>query len=261
MDEARFGFGKNWRNFLSAISEERVKAAERTLQEMLGLDDFHGRRFPDIGSGSGLFSLAARRLGAEVYSFDYDEDSVTCTRTLKQAHRPDDAGWTVQQGDILDQDYVSQLDQYDIVYSWGVLHHTGVMWKAIDNAARLVGPGGQLFIAIYNDQGWISHYWLTVKRLWNASALPRPAILLLHAPYLYFGRALLRFVRAKGRLDRGMSLWYDMIDWLGGLPFEVAQAEEVINFAINRSFEVRKLKTCGKRHGCNEFVFERRAHG
>jgi 2-polyprenyl-6-hydroxyphenyl methylase/3-demethylubiquinone-9 3-methyltransferase len=76
----RFRFGKNWSSFLKTINEERIIEAENSLKKMLGINDLKDKDFLDIGSDSGLFSLAAMRLGARrVYSFDYDPDSVACT--------------------------------------------------------------------------------------------------------------------------------------------------------------------------------------
>ncbi len=78
----RFEFGANWNRFLAVLNDERIAQAEESLKRMLEVDNLQGKSFLDIGSGSGLFSLAARRLGARVYSFDYDPKSVACTREL-----------------------------------------------------------------------------------------------------------------------------------------------------------------------------------
>lgn len=164
----RFKFGKNWSLFLSSLDEKRIRTAEHSLTEMLELPDLTGKRFLDIGSGSGLFSLAARRLGATVHSFDYDPDSVACTAELKRRFFPSDLLWTVEEGSVLDKKYMDSLGSFDIVYSWGVLHHTGQMWQALDNIWKSVADEGKLFIAIYNDMGSQSNRWRWINRRVNA---------------------------------------------------------------------------------------------
>lgn len=114
-DPNRFAFGANWSRFLSLLNEQRIAEAEQSLRELLGVADLRGKRFLDIGSGSGLFSLAARRLGAEVHSFDYDPQSVACTQELRRRYYPDDPTWRVEQGSVLDSDYLAQLGQFDVV--------------------------------------------------------------------------------------------------------------------------------------------------
>src|SRR5881296_1627768 len=133
-EELRFEFGSNWRKFLAVLDERRVAEAENSLRRMLDAETLVGKSFLDIGSGSGLFSLAARRMGARVFSFDYDTRSVACTRELRRRHFPSDPQWTVAEGSVLDEEYLRSLGPFDIVYSWGVLHHTGNMWKAMGNA-------------------------------------------------------------------------------------------------------------------------------
>src|SRR5918911_286314 len=120
----RFEFGRNWAKFLALLNEQRIADAENSLRQMLECEDLKGRSFLDIGSGSGLFSLAARRLGARVHSFDYDPHSVACTMELRRRFCPEDAAWTVETGSALDADYLKRLGRFDVVYSWGVLHHT-----------------------------------------------------------------------------------------------------------------------------------------
>ena len=115
----RFEFGANWARFLLTLNDERIQLAEESLRNMLKMENLHGKTFLDIGSGSGLFSLAARRLGAKVHSFDFDKQSVACTAELKQRFFPDNSDWVVEEGSVLDTDYLSQLGQFDVVYSWG----------------------------------------------------------------------------------------------------------------------------------------------
>ena len=264
----RFGFGANWRKFLAVLTEERIAQAEASLAEMLEVRSLEGRTFLDIGCGSGLFSLAARRLGAEVRSFDFDPDSVACSNQLKQTYFPGDERWQVSRGSILDLDYVRALGRYDVVYSWGVLHHTGQMWQAIENAASAVVQGGTLFIAIYNDQGAQTTWWRAVKRTYNrlptAGRLPYALVIGTLLECAAFGVSLARlqprrfFERWTSYHNiRGMSRWHDMVDWIGGFPFEVATPEAVFDFCVKKDLILRRLKTCGGKMGCNEFVFEK----
>ena len=123
----RFKFGKNWKYFLQSLSEDKIIAAIKSMQEYLEIQNLDGKTFLDIGCGSGLMSLAARRLGAKVLSFDYDQNSVECTRFLKELYFKDDINWTIEEGSVLNKDYLRSIGKFDFVYSWGVLHHTGSM--------------------------------------------------------------------------------------------------------------------------------------
>lgn len=268
-DAARFEFGRNWARFLSLIDEERVRVAEASLRELLDAETLGGRSFLDVGSGSGLFSLAARRLGARVHSFDYDADSVACTAELKRRYFPDDAQWTIERGSALDAGYLEKLGSFDVVYSWGVLHHTGNMWTALDLVHRRVAQGGQLAIAIYNDAGGRSRRWRAIKRFYVS--LPRPLRPVLAAVVMVPGelRALAGAVLGGrpseyvdswtryGAVKRGMSRWRDHIDWVGGYPYEAARADQIFAFFRSRGYDLTQLRCSSGLLGCNEFVFTR----
>ncbi len=262
----RFEFGKNWTRFLDVLDDPRIARARESLKQMLEVEHLEGKGFLDIGSGSGLFSLAARQLGARVHSFDYDPHSVACTRELRRRYFNNDSEWKIEEGSALDADYAKSLGTYDVVYSWGVLHHTGDMWRALGNAQLAVKPGAKLFIAIYNDLGSRSRRWKWIKKTYNE--LPR----FLKSPYAIAviapeeAKALLRslvllrpveYVRSWTcyEANRGMSRWHDIIDWVGGYPYEFAKPEEIFDFYRGHGFQLTKMKCGGVGLGCNQFVF------
>lgn len=261
----RFEFGKNWEGFLSVLDEERILEAEESLKRMLDVENLEGKRFVDVGSGSGLFSLAARRLGAHVVSFDYDPASVRCTTHLRERFFNHDTSWVVHEGSVLDEEFLGSLGTFDIVYSWGVLHHTGAMWDALANVVSLVQDGGRLFIAIYNDQGRKSVGWRRVKQVYCANEAGRILILAWYFPLFIAKGFVLDLMQRKNplrryreyRSNRGMSIFHDWIDWLGGYPFEVARPDQVFSFYRERGFELQRLVTMGGGLGCNQYVFVR----
>ena len=269
--EERFEFGKNWAQFLELLNDDRIASAELSLKELLDLPTLAGRSFLDIGSGSGLFSLAARRLGARVYSFDYDVHSVNCTAELKRRFFPQDDQWTVAQGSALDTDYLSRLGTFDVVYSWGVLHHTGDMWQALANVDALVKPGGHLALALYNDAGGRSVIWTGLKRTYLK--LPRPlrpafaALSILPMELRMIASAVAKlqpseYVRlwtGYSNARRGMNRWRDVIDWVGGYPYEYAKTDKVFDFYRTRGYRMTRLKCSAGSLGCNEFVFRKGA--
>jgi 2-polyprenyl-6-hydroxyphenyl methylase/3-demethylubiquinone-9 3-methyltransferase len=190
---------------------------------------------------------------------------VGCTQELKRRYFPN-GSWAVEQGSVLDAAYLDRLGKWDVVYSWGVLHHTGAMWKALDLASRVVDRSGTLFIAIYNDQGVVSRLWTLVKRLYNSGVIGRSIVLAIFVPWWVIKGVLVDLIRLKNplvryreyRRMRGMSALVDWKDWLGGYPFEVATPDAIVEFFRERGFSLTRLLRRGG-HGCNEFVFTRLA--
>jgi 2-polyprenyl-3-methyl-5-hydroxy-6-metoxy-1,4-benzoquinol methylase len=265
-----FAFGRNWQDFLRTFDDERVRIAEVSLTEFLGTTDLQGKSFLDIGCGSGLFSSAAFALRADrIVSFDVDPQSVACCRSLREkAGSP--ANWTVLEGSVLDGDFMAGLGTFDVVYSWGVLHHTGSMWQAVERAAALVKPQGYYYIALYSkilgrngSASWIHGFWLGVKRFYNAHPLVAKSVMLPLAMSAYLamvaakGENPMRHVR-RYKSHRGMSWKTDAIDWLGGYPYEFATVEEVFRFVKNTfpEFNLVNLKVTGGR-GLNWYLFRR----
>jgi SAM-dependent methyltransferase len=263
---SRFRFGANWTRFLAVVDEARIADAEASLRDMLGVPNLRDLRFLDIGCGSGLFSLAARRLGARVHSFDFDLQSVACTQELKRRYFVDDNAWSVEQGSALDRHFVERLGPFDVVYSWGVLHHTGAMWVGIENAISRVAASGKLFIAIYNDQGWKSHAWWFIKWIYNKlpGLLKTPFVLgvslITHLLVIIKYTIKLQPMTAvrpllSDRRERGMSARYDAVDWIGGFPYEFATFDTLVEYLAARGFGLINHRRIGS-HGCNQLVFQ-----
>ncbi|GAK52698.1 3-demethylubiquinone-9 3-methyltransferase [Candidatus Moduliflexus flocculans] len=252
----RFAFGENWQKFLTTLTEAQIIAAETALKTMLSVESLAGKTMLDIGAGSGLHSLAARRLGARVVSFDFDAQAVACVNSLKQRFFPNDANWRIMQGSALDVDFMRAAGMFDLVYSWGVLHHTGEMWKAIELAAERVAPGGVLFLAIYNAH-WTAPIWKQIKYCYNISPpLVRRLLIQLFSGLKFVG-AWLTTGQSPLKTSRGMAFRTDVIDWLGGYPYEYASIDAIVRVVEAKGFQIHKVVPTAGWTGCNQFVFHR----
>lgn len=263
----RFEFGNNWSDFLKHLDNERIQVASEYLNEYLETKDLKGLSFLDVGCGSGLFSLAARKLGAKVYSFDFDPSSVACSMKLKNMFLQNDSDWIIKEGSVLDLNYLDSLGKFNIVYSWGVLHHTGNMWQAIENLLHLVEARGVFFIAIYNKQGWKSKFWWYIKYLYNKLPSFLHKIFALSIGLLFQAINIIKytillkpFVAIRPLLNykknRGMNFKNDIIDWIGGFPYEYATIDELNEFFIKNNFTIQKEFRTNSL-GCNQVIYRR----
>jgi SAM-dependent methyltransferase len=255
-EDLRFKFGENWSNYLLLVDEERINQATAMLSATLG--DMRDKTFLEIGSGSGIHSLSAARLGArQVFSFDNDPQSVECTREMKKRFAPG-TNWHVEQGSVLDEQYMRSLGQFDVVYSWGVLHHTGKMWKALEMATIPVRE--KLMIAIYNDQGLVSRSWAKLKKLYVKHPATRPAVTLASLGTIWGPKVLLQPHRVVSDWKswyqkRGMSAWHDVVDWAGGYPYEFSSPDEIVSFVRQRGYHLESLHKFGRIISMFEYVF------
>ena len=259
--EKRFTFGKNWSKFVdSHFNPERLEGAIRVFQDFTSLQVLSSKTFIDVGCGSGLHSLAAHKMGAKkITSFDFDPKAVDATAKLKtMAGSP--SNWAINQGSVLDLDFVSSLGKFDFVYSWGVLHHTGSVWEAIKNASTLVASEGQMYLALYSlDVQPNAEYWLKTKEKYVKSSSFRKMVM--EQSYLYryyYSSSILQriiglFTAESGR-TRGMELMTDVRDWLGGWPMEFVLDDEVVSFVDKLGYQITNIK---KGEACTEFLFKK----
>ncbi len=264
----RFAFGENWASYAQLVTQQQIDEAVGALHRLVG-DELNGKRFLDIGCGSGLHALAALRLGAvEVVAIDLDRKSVETTRKMLETHAAGKA-WRVLERSVFDLD-ASDIGRFDVVYSWGVLHHTGDMHRALRIAATLVAPGGVFVFALYRRTR-LCRFWKLEKR-WYSGAGPFGQSV---ARSIFVGlfrmvfpilnkRSFRQYVENySGR--RGMDFYHDVHDWLGGWPYESISASGVERFMGQigmreiRSFARSRRKMGLFGSGCDEYVYSSKA--
>lgn len=262
----QFDFGENWREFSDhALTPDKIRQAAEDFASFMarGAVDVRGSSFLDIGFGQGLTLLGSAATGAKVVGCDINPK---CAQVL-QLNRKHFPGVDVREipvlvGSILDPEIVESLRKeapengYDVVHSWGVLHHTGRMWQAIEIAASLVRPGGTLFLALYNRH-WTSPAWAAIKRFyaWAPGWLQKSMVGVLY-PVILAAKWVVTGTNPMV-MDRGMNFYYNVVDWVGGYPYEYASRAEVTRYLEGRNFTLRVSTPAVVPTGCNEYVFIR----
>lgn len=253
-----FKFGENWASFSRQLDEAHVEEAMRSLESLFGKTKLNGSSFLDIGSGSGLFSIAAAKLGCKpVVGIDVDPVSVEVSTSNAAQWLGEANQNSYSLTSILDKEKINALGEFDIVYSWGVLHHTGSMHEAIRNAAQLVLPTGSFMIAIYNRH-WSSGMWWIIKWLYNhVGKLGQKILIWIFAPIIFAAKWLVTF-KNPFKMRRGMDFMHNVVDWVGGYPYEYASVREMTEFLHTLNFEVMDVRRANTPIGCNEFICRRR---
>ncbi len=253
-----FDFGKNWQEFSEdSLDDERFLEVQKSVGDLVGVERIENKTFLDIGCGSGIFAISAKKLGAsKVVGFDVLKSSVESAKANKDKFAKDESIDFFEQS-ILKEGY-DQFGKFDVIYSWGVLHHTGNMWKAIKNAMELVDKNGVFVIAIYNKH-WTSPVWRIIKWLYNKS--PKFFKLIMIWIFYVVIAAAKFLVTGKNpfkKKKRGMSFYYDVVDWVGGYPYEYASKKELVDFFEKNNFKLEKFVKAEVPTGCNEFVFKKK---
>ncbi len=257
MKEIRFSFGKNWENFVShALDQQRLEKARGDFGTLMEGIPLEGRTYIDIGFGQGLSLFFAAERGASVYGIDVDRDNLRAIELLAR-YFPGVPMPPVAIQSILEGRFVNaHLGEFDIVHSWGVLHHTGEMWKALENSSKLVRPGGKFVFSIYNAH-WSSPIWKIIKFSFNKAPSPiQKLMIFIFYPVILVAKIAVTRTNPMAK-ERGMDFHYDLIDWLGGYPYEWATIHEVTERLKSLGFRSIRSRPASVPTGCNEFVFER----
>ena len=264
---SHFRFGENWAAFAASITEDNVARAVDSLTRILPRDLLAGRELLDIGSGSGLSAVAALRLGARhVTAIDIDRDSVATSRAVLERFAAPQT-FTVSEASVFDL-AARNFATFDVVHSWGVLHHTGDLVGALTAAAQHVRNEGTFAVALYRRTP-MDAFWVSEKRIYTAgsNSLQKGIRGVFKASYLAgliaTGRNPARYLR-EYRTERGMNWSHDVHDWLGGYPYEAIEAAELEALLAAQGFQLehaveRPVQVFGLLGApCNEYRFSRR---
>lgn len=262
--DSHFAFGENWASYSKLIGEPQIEHAKEGLLKLIPAEDFKGRSFLDIGCGSGLHALAASRLGvSRIVGVDIDPNSATTARKILTERNPS-APWQIENISVFDLT-PDHFGTFDIVYSWGVLHHTGDLWQAVSKAAALVAPNGLLAVAFYRET-YLDPFWKLEKRFYTHAPLSIQNFI--KRSYINAFRVARAATRQESFADyvskyssrRGMDFEHDVHDWLGGYPYEAALAPEVDRRLVALGFKVERVFARSKSSGifgsgCDEYVY------
>jgi 2-polyprenyl-3-methyl-5-hydroxy-6-metoxy-1,4-benzoquinol methylase len=261
--DSHFKFGENWSDFSELLTPERIAQAEISLKKIFGEKGLKGKSFLDIGSGSGLFSLAALNLGVkELVAVDIDPDSVCTTQATLKRFAPH-ANYTCKNLSVFNLD-PKDIGLFDVVYSWGVLHHTGAMYEALDKARSLLKPTGCLLVALYKKTRFCE-FWKKEKAFYTRAPRWIQKIILSFYCLLFIVSYLTRSKKnpfsyiSNYSSMRGMSFLHDVHDWLGGYPYESISPDEMSTYAQSRKMKIKNswLQPAGTGllgSGCDEYL-------
>lgn len=256
----RFDFGKNWISYShKALNAEKIAQAREAFKLLLDLVLLSDKTYLDIGFGQGLDLMLAAESGAIAVGLDVDHNNLQALQETA-AFFPNTKTPPVFVASILDlaalYAHFDRNTKFDVVYSWGVLHHTGDMWKAVKNACSLVRPNGILVISIYNKH-WSSGLWKVIKYFYNISPSFIQRIFVgLFYPVIFIAKFLITKKNPFNK-ERGMDFYHDVIDWVGGYPYQYATQQQIVDFAANEGFALRKFIPASVPTGCNQFVFQK----
>ncbi len=261
----QFDFGKNWKAFSrEALTSVKIDQAKADFMHLLDGVPLKGKTFLDIGFGQGLSILLARYYGAKVVGNDINP---TCRDALALTAKALKTTTDIRicMGSILDTSVCDLVRKespdergFDIVHSWGVLHHTGNLKKALETAMSLVTQEGYCVLALYNTH-WTSWIWRIIK--WTYCKSPKciqKFLVALLYPVIMIAKAIVTR-QDPFKQSRGMDFYFDVVDWVGGYPYEYMTVDECKAVFKKANFECIRVIEATVPTGCNQFVFKRKS--
>lgn len=264
--DKKFSFWKNWAKFLEKLDEKKIEQAKNYLEKFIWWKDkIEWKTVIDFGSWSWLMSLCFYLLWAKkIVSVDIDNNSLDCTRFLKEKYANNTEKWEIKKWSVLDEQFIKRLWKFDIVYSWGVIHHTWNMWKWLELIEKLVNDNWLLYLTIYNKYNWFpsSDSWLKIKKIYVNSPFLIKKVMYY---WLILENIFMRIIRGQNPVkyiknyyknsNRWMDFFRDIEDWLWWYPYEYATIEEIKNFYENIWYKLINLYDSSAWWWCNEFLF------
>lgn len=162
------------REWFDAIDRRFIRAARHFAHtdvpfgKVIPFADLNGKRVLEVGCGMGLHSELIARAGAQLTSIDITPTSIEATRrrfALKDL-----------KGDVqeMDAERIQYENEFDFIWSWGVIHHSSRTGRVLRNLHKALKPGGEIRFMVYNLEGTLA-YSVMVRRyllgFWRGQSL------------------------------------------------------------------------------------------
>jgi 2-polyprenyl-3-methyl-5-hydroxy-6-metoxy-1,4-benzoquinol methylase len=136
--------------YFNEVSAKRYRVEPHIL-DFAGFHLWRGRRVLEIGCGIGSDAEQFARHGADYVGIDISDESINLCR---RRFRVQDVHGEFHRGSVTDLEFLKHLGKFDLVYSYGVLHHFPSMDQHLANIAKVLEPGGELRFMVYARNSW-----------------------------------------------------------------------------------------------------------
>jgi len=151
--------------------EARKYFVEPHIPGFAEFDKWRGKRVLEIGCGIGTDTISFAKAGARVTAVDLSEQSLALAKKRAALYGLDVKFYCA---DAEQLSSVVPVEKYDLVYSFGVIHHTPHPDRVVQQIKNYVGPGSTVKIMVYNRYSW-KVFWILVANgrgaFWNLSKL------------------------------------------------------------------------------------------